>query len=660
MRNYYLYLTYHLHSWVTFDSVPAHHYYHNVSLISLPAMYIPPLCLWASVLLSGTVLALWPMPTTMESGSEVYWLSDTMQVELYCGSDAEFYFGIDGINSNLSGWQHCGESCLQSETTFNNPSTNVPTHSEHHIIQTAIHRTLRSIKETEFVPWKFHPRHAAFEPNSTKHRQLASIKIIQMLCPTISSLEAPRFFGGDESYKIEISNETALVTSNSSLGTLRALQTIEQLFYAHSSGIGSYIPNTPISIIDKPKWSHRGLSLDIARNAFSPKDVMRTIEAMATAKMSRLHVHATDSQSWPIEIPALPELATKGAYQSNLIWSTADLKEVQIFGLERGISVYIEIDMPGHTASIAQAYPDLIAAFNEPDWSTFAAEPLSGQLKLNSSAVYDVLDTLFSDLLPRLTPFSTLYHGGGDEVNQMVYLFDETVRSNDSNIIQPLLQKFMDFCIDQIHKAGLQPVVWEEMLLDWNLTLPSANNNIPGNDVIIQVWRDSEHVAQVLEKGHHVLFGDCGHWYLDCGYGGFINPYPSGESPVGVPFNTPGGYPSQIKDPFLDYCNPYKNWRHIYMYDPLANISSSVQHLIEGGEVLLWSEQTDPINMDAKLWPRAAAAAEVLWSGPREIAMIEGASKRLGEWRERVVVDNGVGSGPVQMTWCLMQGGCDL
>ncbi len=50
-------------------------------------------------------------------------------------------------------------------------------------------------------------------------------------------------------------------------------------------------------------------------------------------------------------------------------------------------------------------------------------------------------------------------------------------------------------------------------------------------------------------------------------------------------------------------------------YDPLENVTRDLQHLIIGGEAALWTEQTDEHNLDAKVWPRAAAAAEVFWSG---------------------------------------------
>lgn len=235
------------------------------------------------------------------------------------------------------------------------------------------------------------------------------------------------------------------------------------------------------------------------------------------------------------------------------------------------------------------------------------------------------------------------------------YLLDDTVRSNDPQTIKPLLQKFMDNVIRNARKHGLQPILWEEMLLDYNLTLPSTTNR---SDVILQVWRSSKNLIRVLEQGYRVLFGDHEYWYLDCGFGSFVNPYPQGLSPPGVPYNTSGGRHSHLKAPYLDYCSPMNNWRHMYTYNPLINLTEDLQRLIEGGEVLLWSEQTDPIDLDTKLWPRAAAAAEVLWSGPRDTRMIDDAEKRLAEWRERKVVDDGLQASPVGMTWCLMEGGC--
>lgn len=116
--------------------------------------------------------------------------------------------------------------------------------------------------------------------------------------------------------------------------------------------------------------------------------------------------------------------------------------------------------------------------------------------------------------------------------------------------------------------------------------------------------------------------------------------------------------------PYEDYCAPFHNWRLVYAYDPLAGIPEASQHLIVGGEAHLWAEQTDASNVDRMLWPRAAAAAEVLWSGAKDSqgknrSQID-AAPRLSEMRERLIA-RGVGAEPIQMPYCTMEGmGCQL
>ena len=107
-------------------------------------------------------------------------------------------------------------------------------------------------------------------------------------------------------------------------------------------------------------------------------------------------------------------------------------------------------------------------------------------------------------------PYSTYYHTGGDEVNRNAYLLDDTVRSNDSAVLQPLMQIFVDRAHDQVRAAGLTPVVWEEMLLEWNLTL--------GSDVIVQSWQSDEAVAQITEAGHKALVGNYNYWVSEASF----------------------------------------------------------------------------------------------------------------------------------------------
>lgn len=312
--------------------------------------------------------------------------------------------------------------------------------------------------------------------------------------------------GVDESYTLHIGVDgKAIIEANSSVGIARGLTTFTQLFYATADGKHVYTPLAPVRIYDAPNFPHRGLNLDVSRNWFSVADIKRQIDALAFNKMNRFHLHITDSQSWPLEIPAMPELSAKGAYRPDLVYTPDDFENLQHYAALQGIELITEIDMPGHTSSIHHSYPDLIAAFNkQPDWPNWAAEPPSGTLKLNSSAVYEFLDKLFSDLLPRVSPYTQYFHTGGDEVNKNAYTLDETVKSNDFAVLQPLMQTFIDTIHAQTRDAGLIPIVWEEMLLEWNLTL--------GPDVIVQSWRSDEAVAKIVSQGHKAIAGNYKYW----------------------------------------------------------------------------------------------------------------------------------------------------
>ena len=162
-----------------------------------------------------------------------------------------------------------------------------------------------------------------------------------------------------EAYSINILEDgTALLDIISPEGGIHAFETLAQLFYAHSAtGTGIYTPYAPVLITDAPAFEHRGLNLDISRNWIAPQDVLRTIEAMGFNKFNKLHLHATDAQSWPLEIAGLPDLSRKGAYREDQVWTTEDLENVQRHGLYHGVEVYLEIDLPGHTASI---YPSTL------------------------------------------------------------------------------------------------------------------------------------------------------------------------------------------------------------------------------------------------------------------------------------------------------------
>ncbi|KAF2664520.1 hypothetical protein BT63DRAFT_91239 [Microthyrium microscopicum] len=580
-----------------------------------------------SLALSPLVSALWPVPSKSTVGNSTLWFS----------ADAEF--SLSYVQSNV-GFMLAPSQLLQTLTkrnTLNNSSSSNKPPITEEILDRAIRRTYHTILKEGFIPWRFHARNAEFEPTEDTGKPVTSIKL------QLSGPDSPNVLKGldgeiDESYSLKVTEDGEVtVFANSSIGLVRGLTTFTQLFFKHSTVKDSaYTPYAPVDIQDHPAFAHRGLNMDVSRSYYEVDHIKRTIDALAYSKMNRLHLHITDAQSWPLEIPSMPELSAKGAYNKDLVYTPDDVAGIQRHGALQGVQVIIEIDMPGHTSSIWYSHPELIASFNEqPDWSTYSAEPPSGTLHLNDPAVYTFIQNLLKDLLPRISPYTAYFHTGGDEIKAAAYINDPTIKSNITSVIQPYLQKFVNSTHDIVRQAGLTPMVWEEMVLDWNLTL--------GSDVVVQTWQESTNVNLTVSKGYKTLAGNYYFWYLDCGHGQWIN-FPPNQSASFFPYN--------------DYCAPFHNWRVVYSYDPLYNISAEAQHLVIGGEVHAWAEQTDGANLDRVVWPRAAAAAEILWSGAKDPvtggnrSQVE-AAPRLSDLRERLVA-KGIYAEPIQMAFCTM------
>ena len=109
----------------------------------------------------------------------------------------------------------------------------------------------------------------------------------------------------NDSYSLEVgdSKEMITITGQSSSGVFYGIQTLLALMNERGEV-------TAVSIKDSPRFSYRGLMVDVARNFKSKQDIMKVLDAMAMYKMNKFHFHLSDSEGWRLEIPELEELTT--------------------------------------------------------------------------------------------------------------------------------------------------------------------------------------------------------------------------------------------------------------------------------------------------------------------------------------------------------------
>jgi len=350
-----------------------------------------------------------------------------------------------------------------------------------------------------------------------------------------------------------------------------------------------------------------------------------------------LHLHITDAQSWPIQLPDFPELAQVGAYSLDQSFTLDDIQDVTTYAAERGIDVLLEIDTPGHTSIIGESHPEYVACYLS-NWTIFASEPPAGQLRLADPVVVNFTADVLS-AVAKVLP-STLFSTGGDEVNTACYAADEPTQkilNATGKTLFDALDEFTAVTHGALHDLGKTTVVWEEMVLQFNVTTLR-------NDTIVMVWISSDDAAAVVQQGYRIVHAPSNYFYLDCGAGEFVGNDPSGNS----------------------WCDPFKTWSEAYTFDPLANITSDQVHLVLGGEQLLWTEQSGPGNLDSIVWPRAAVSAEIFWTGETlpdgfdRVGNLSEALPRLHDVRYRMV-QRGINAINLQPEWCALRpNACDL
>jgi len=387
--------------------------------------------------------------------------------------------------------------------------------------------------------------------------------------------------GEDESYEIKVNRDGATLIASTTLGVMRGLQTFLQMIQISDTGYS--VP--AVTIEDAPRFPWRGLMIDVSRH-FMPMHVLkRNLDGMAAVKMNVFHWHLSDNQGFRVESRRFPKLQLLGS--DGLYYTQAEVREIIAYARDRGIRVVPEFDMPGHSTAWFVGYPELASAPGpyeiERKWGVFdaAMDPTNEQ-------TYKFLDEFIGEMA-RLFP-DQYFHIGGDEVNGKQWSSNLAIRDfmrlHGMKSNEELQTYFVQRVQKIVSKHGKTMLGWDEVLG------PGSPNSI-----VIQSWRGQDSLATAAKQGYRGL--------LSYGY-------------------------------YLDL-----NWsaaRH-YEVDPLAasaaNLSPEEKKRILGGEACIWSEYVGPENIDSRVWPRAAAVAERLWS-PQEVRDPDSMYQRMDEVSRRL------------------------
>ena len=97
---------------------------------------------------------------------------------------------------------------------------------------------------------------------------------------------------GDEGYLLEVRPTGIRLSANTEAGLFYAYQTFIQMLPADVNNVNySSITIPECTILDAPRYSWRGVHLDVCRHFFPMKFIKHYLDIMAAYKMNRFHFH---------------------------------------------------------------------------------------------------------------------------------------------------------------------------------------------------------------------------------------------------------------------------------------------------------------------------------------------------------------------------------
>ncbi|WP_432248195.1 beta-N-acetylhexosaminidase [Streptomyces sanyensis] len=199
--------------------------------------------------------------------------------------------------------------------------------------------------------------------------------------------------GPAESYTLTTRGDRVAITGPDEAGVFYGTRTLKQALRT-----GGAMPEGVVT--DRPDRAQRGLNLDIARKHFTAEWIEARMREMADLKLNQLGLHFSDDQAFRIQSDTHPEVV------SDPHLTKAEVRRIVALGRSLHISVFGEIDSPGHLGAVLRAHPQL-------QLRSVQGVPRQGAIDISKPQSAEIVD----DLLREYTALfgARWFHVGADE-----------------------------------------------------------------------------------------------------------------------------------------------------------------------------------------------------------------------------------------------------
>ncbi|KAH0577222.1 Beta-N-acetylhexosaminidase [Spironucleus salmonicida] len=380
----------------------------------------------------------------------------------------------------------------------------------------------------------------------------------------------------NESYSIVIDYYGVVINASTGMALSRAFQSLSQMIVPLASfehDTAAYIISK-CNISDSPSFKWREIAIDISQNYLNQSTILQIIDGMAITKFNILHIKSSDDISQSIFFSESPQSnLNKACFSENHALTIDQLQEIQSYALERGVIVYLEIDMPINIKSWQKADRYLLAQCDQ---------SLPQILNPANPNIYKYIKAMLKDLifnkLENNSVIRPIIHFGGSGLSMVCWDEDSVISSYKL-------------------KHNLTN---EQLLVEFNIKVKDIVNSLyEDKNLVYTVYNEAQ--APYVEKDKQTIIH-------------FQNSNISEEIlQTGVKviqsFNFEASHTPDHK--YFD-----EGYLSFYQVDLLKDIPEQYHDQIIGGGVVAENGANEEIV--SLIFSKAAAVAEILWANPSD------------------------------------------